>query len=67
MMDRAEDGDHDVDDEALAEFERKNEALRELRRRMDGMLDRARARLADAEPDINCSVRSSDEPRGQEG
>ncbi|SEL90589.1 transcriptional regulator, MerR family [Sphingomonas palmae] len=66
MMDRAGDGDHAAEDEALAEFERKTEALRELRGRIDGMLDRARARMADAdaETDIDWRAPSPDKPRG---
>lgn len=57
MMDeaQAEQGDIGAQDEALAELERKTEALAELRGRIGAMVDKARSRLPllDDDPDID--------------
>ena len=55
MMDKAkaERANPDIEAEAMAELDRKTEALSELRGRIGSIVDRARSRLVDEEPDID--------------
>lgn len=53
MMDDAKRENPDAESDALAELDRKTEALQELCGRIHVMVDRARAKLIDDEPDID--------------
>lgn len=53
MMDKAKQEDPDAEAEALAELDRKTEALGELRGRIRTIVDGARSRLADDDLDVD--------------
>ncbi|QCB43632.1 MerR family DNA-binding transcriptional regulator [Sphingomonas sp. PAMC26645] len=60
MMDKAQRENPEAEAEAMAELDRKTEALQELRGRIRTMVGRARSRLDSDEPDMDREAPSAD-------